>query len=276
MSSGPRGSRARPGPRCGPRPAPRWSNTCSIAATAGLPQRAVYSASKGAVLALTRAMAADGLPDGIRVNAVHPGTADTPWIRRLTPQRARSGGGAGRALRPGNPTAGWSAPGEVAYAVLYLASPRAGSTTGAEIAVDVAWPGCGCARARARDRHRRPRAPVGPGGAAAAVDRGVSRAAAVVPASRPGTGAGLAPRGRRGGSPGADTTGETLDLLALAATSPRLAGVVGWVDLESPDVPAAVAALQTAPGGGKLAASVISSRSSPTPGTWPGPASGTG
>jgi L-fuconolactonase len=49
-----------------------------------------------------------------------------------------------------------------------------------------------------------------------------------------------------------DTTGETLDLLALAATSPRLAGVVGWVDLESLDVPAAVAALKTAPGGSKL------------------------
>ena len=49
-----------------------------------------------------------------------------------------------------------------------------------------------------------------------------------------------------------DTTGETLDLLALAATSLRLAGVVGWVDLESLDVPVAVAALKTAPGGGKL------------------------
>ena len=49
-----------------------------------------------------------------------------------------------------------------------------------------------------------------------------------------------------------DTTGETLDLLALAATSPRLAGVVGWVDLESLDVPVAVAALKAAPGGGKL------------------------
>ena len=49
-----------------------------------------------------------------------------------------------------------------------------------------------------------------------------------------------------------DTTGETIDLLALASTSPRLAGVVGWVDLESPDVSEAVAGLKTAPGGGKL------------------------
>src|SRR4030095_3619832 len=58
-------------------------NTCSIAATAGLPERALYSATKGAVLSLTLAMAADHLPEGIRVNCVNPGTADTPWVRRL-------------------------------------------------------------------------------------------------------------------------------------------------------------------------------------------------
>ncbi|TDC46513.1 SDR family oxidoreductase, partial [Jiangella ureilytica] len=58
-------------------------NVCSIAATAGLPQRALYSATKGAVLSLTLAMAADHIGDGIRVNAVNPGTADTPWVSRL-------------------------------------------------------------------------------------------------------------------------------------------------------------------------------------------------
>ena len=58
-------------------------NTCSIVATAGLPERALYSASKGAVLSLTLAMAADHLREGIRVNCVNPGTADTPWIGRL-------------------------------------------------------------------------------------------------------------------------------------------------------------------------------------------------
>jgi NAD(P)-dependent dehydrogenase (short-subunit alcohol dehydrogenase family) len=58
-------------------------NTCSIAATAGLPRRALYSASKGAVLSLTLAMAADHLHEGIRVNCVNPGTADTPWVSRL-------------------------------------------------------------------------------------------------------------------------------------------------------------------------------------------------
>ena len=58
-------------------------NTCSIAAVAGLPRRALYSATKGAVLGLTLAMAADHVAEGIRVNCVVPGTADTPWVRRL-------------------------------------------------------------------------------------------------------------------------------------------------------------------------------------------------
>jgi 2-keto-3-deoxy-L-fuconate dehydrogenase len=110
-------------------------NTASLAATAGLPQRAVYSASKGAVLALTRAMAADGMPDGIRVNAVSPGTADTPWIGRLLdsapdPVAERA------ALEARQPHGRLVSPDEIAHAVLYLASPRAGSTTGAEITVD--------------------------------------------------------------------------------------------------------------------------------------------
>ena len=58
-------------------------NTCSVVASVGLPQRAVYGASKGAVLALTLSMAADHLRERIRVNAVTPGTADTPWVGRL-------------------------------------------------------------------------------------------------------------------------------------------------------------------------------------------------
>ena len=77
-------------------------NTCSIAATAGLPQRALYSATKGAVLSLTLAMAADHIRDGIRVNCVNPGTADTPWIGRLLDAGRRPGGRAGR---PGGPAA---------------------------------------------------------------------------------------------------------------------------------------------------------------------------
>ncbi len=110
-------------------------NTCSIAATAGLPQRALYSASKGAVLALTRAMAADHLADGVRVNCVNPGTADTPWIRKLLdttpdPEAERA------ALSARQPHGRLVAADEIAGAVLYLASPLSGSTTGTSIAVD--------------------------------------------------------------------------------------------------------------------------------------------
>jgi len=63
-------------------------NTCSIAATAGLPDRALYSSTKGAILSLTRATAADLVHSGIRVNCANPGTADTPWIGRLLDRAA--------------------------------------------------------------------------------------------------------------------------------------------------------------------------------------------
>jgi 2-keto-3-deoxy-L-fuconate dehydrogenase len=58
-------------------------NVCSLAALVGLAKRAAYSASKGAVYALTLSMAADLLDDRIRVNAVAPGTIGTPWVGRL-------------------------------------------------------------------------------------------------------------------------------------------------------------------------------------------------
>ncbi|HEY2041777.1 MAG TPA: SDR family oxidoreductase [Jatrophihabitans sp.] len=110
-------------------------NTCSIAATAGLPQRALYSASKGAVLSLTRAMAADLLPDGIRVNAVNPGTADTPWIGRLLAS-APDPAAERAALEARQPHGRLVSADEVAGAIAYLASPSSGSTTGTSIAVD--------------------------------------------------------------------------------------------------------------------------------------------
>lgn len=110
-------------------------NTSSIAATAGLPDRALYSASKGAVAALTRAMASDHLPEGIRVNAVNPGTADTPWVERLL-SSAADPAAERAALEARQPHGRLVAADEVAEAVAYLAGPGAGSTTGVELAVD--------------------------------------------------------------------------------------------------------------------------------------------
>jgi NAD(P)-dependent dehydrogenase (short-subunit alcohol dehydrogenase family) len=110
-------------------------NMCSIAATAGLPDRALYSASKGAVLSLTLAMAADHLHEGIRVNCVNPGTTDTPWVGRLL-DRAPDPAAERAALEARQPSGRLVTPQEVAAAVLHLAGPSAGATTGTSLAVD--------------------------------------------------------------------------------------------------------------------------------------------
>ncbi|MER7441461.1 SDR family NAD(P)-dependent oxidoreductase [Micromonospora avicenniae] len=110
-------------------------NTCSIAASAGLPQRALYSASKGAVQALTLAMAADHVREGIRVNCVSPGTVDTPWVRRLLDAAADPPAELA-ALRARQPTGRLVRAAEVAAAIAYLAGPLAAATTGSVLAVD--------------------------------------------------------------------------------------------------------------------------------------------
>jgi len=110
-------------------------NTCSVVATTGLPNRALYGASKGAVQSLTLAMAADYLPEGIRVNCVNPGTADTPWVQRLL-AAADDPAAERAALEARQPQGRLVTAEEVAAAIAYLASPLSGSTTGVALAVD--------------------------------------------------------------------------------------------------------------------------------------------
>ncbi|GAB3197030.1 SDR family oxidoreductase [Geodermatophilus arenarius] len=110
-------------------------NTCSAVAFLGVRQRALYSASKGAVLALTLAMAADHVQEGIRVNAVAPGTADTPWVGRLL-AAAEDPAAAAAALRARQPLGRLVTAEEVAHAIASLASPLAASTTGTVLRVD--------------------------------------------------------------------------------------------------------------------------------------------
>ncbi|WP_396667238.1 SDR family NAD(P)-dependent oxidoreductase [Microbacterium sp. R86528] len=110
-------------------------NICSIAALNGLPQRAVYSASKGAILALTFAMATDHVAEGVRVNCVSPGTVSTPFVDRMLqkfddPVKERA------ALDARQATGRMVTPEEVAGGVVYLASPLSGSTTGIALDVD--------------------------------------------------------------------------------------------------------------------------------------------
>ena len=123
-------------------------NTCSIVGTAGLPERALYSATKGAVHSLTMAMAADHVREHIRVNCVNPGTVDTPWVGRLLsaaddPEAERA------ALNARQPLGRLVTSEEVAAGIAYLASPLAGSVTGTSLAIDGGMSGLRVRPARA-------------------------------------------------------------------------------------------------------------------------------
>ncbi|MCK2034934.1 SDR family oxidoreductase [Microbacterium sp. SSW1-49] len=114
---------------------PAIVNVSSIVAIAGVVQRAAYAASKGAVSALTLAMAADHVHERIRVNAVLPGTADTPWVERLLTDTVDAERAAEQ-LRRRQPLGRLVSASEVANAIAYLASPAAASTTGTLLTVD--------------------------------------------------------------------------------------------------------------------------------------------
>jgi len=107
-------------------------NVASVAALVGLKRRAAYCASKGAVVSLTRALAVDHVSDGIRVNAVCPGTVDSPWVRRLVEDAGESLD----ELRARQPLGRLGTPEEVATAVAYLASDDAAFVTGTAFVID--------------------------------------------------------------------------------------------------------------------------------------------
>ena len=106
-------------------------NVASVAGMVGVPNRAAYCASKGAVIAFSRAMAIDHVSEGIRVNCVCPGTIDSPWIERLVDDGASRDDLVAR-----QPIGRLGTPDEVAEAILYLASDQAGFSTGSSLVVD--------------------------------------------------------------------------------------------------------------------------------------------
>ena len=130
---------------------PAIVNVSSMTTTAGLVDRACYSASKGAVLSLTLAVAADLLSDGIRVNCVTPGTVDTPWVGRLL-ARTSNPDDQRQLLERRQPMGRLGTAEEVAAAILFLAHPHASFIAG--IALPVA---AGC-RASGRPVPDPPRA----------------------------------------------------------------------------------------------------------------------
>lgn len=108
-------------------------NVASISGLLGWPASAAYCAAKGGVIQLTRQMAVDLGPEGIRVNAVCPGTTLTPMIERLfddLPPTARI------EIAELHPMGRFAQPSEIAAAIAWVASPRAGFVSGAILPVD--------------------------------------------------------------------------------------------------------------------------------------------
>jgi NAD(P)-dependent dehydrogenase (short-subunit alcohol dehydrogenase family) len=114
------------------RPGAAIVNVASVAGMVGVPNRAAYGASKGAVIAFTRALAVDHVKDGVRVNCVCPGTIDSPWIDRVVDELGESRD----ALVARQPLGRLGTTEEVAEAVAYLASDRAAFATGSQLVVD--------------------------------------------------------------------------------------------------------------------------------------------
>lgn len=110
-------------------------NISSCTATTGLRRRVVYSATKGAIEAMSRAMAADLVHEGVRVNCVAPGTVDMPLIRELI-GKSRNPEAQRQVYNDRQPTGFMLTADEVARAVLYLADPRSRSTVGSVLTVD--------------------------------------------------------------------------------------------------------------------------------------------
>jgi NAD(P)-dependent dehydrogenase (short-subunit alcohol dehydrogenase family) len=110
-------------------------NTASVAGMVGIVKRASYSASKGAVIALTRQVAIDFVDRGIRVNCLCPGTVDSPWVGRLLDQ-TDDPGAARAALVARQPMGRLGTPEEIAAAALYLASDDAAFITGTGLVID--------------------------------------------------------------------------------------------------------------------------------------------
>lgn len=113
-------------------------NTASVAGLIGIPKRAAYCASKGAVVILTKQIAVSYVSEGIRCNCVCPGTVDSPWVGRLLddtddPVEAR------KALESRQPMGRLGTPEEVAAAALYLSSNDSAFTTGSELILDGGW-----------------------------------------------------------------------------------------------------------------------------------------
>jgi NAD(P)-dependent dehydrogenase (short-subunit alcohol dehydrogenase family) len=107
-------------------------NCSSLGGLVGLPSRAAYHASKHGVIGLTRSAALEYAPRGIRINAVCPGTIDTPMVSDMLAKQAD----AMKEIMRDQPIGRLGRPEEIASAVLWLCSPGASFVIGHALAVD--------------------------------------------------------------------------------------------------------------------------------------------
>lgn len=108
-------------------------NVASISATSGIPGQSIYAPSKGGILQLTRQLAIEYAQHNIRVNAVSPGTIETPMLQGNDPEKMKP---VLEWLLKMHPIGRFGKPEEVANAILFLASDEASFITGANLAVD--------------------------------------------------------------------------------------------------------------------------------------------
>ncbi len=116
-------------------------NTSSTIASVGIPDRVAYVASKGGVAALTRAMALDHAADNIRVNSVAPGVIWSSYYEKMLETHEDPETFLAK-LKARAPTNRWGEPGEIASAILWLASDESSFATGSSMTIDggyTAW-----------------------------------------------------------------------------------------------------------------------------------------
>lgn len=109
--------------------------TGSISSVVGLPAQAAYAASKGALLQLVRQMAVDYAGQGIRINAVGPGSINTPLLQTYLDGMADPEAGRSE-IRAAHPLGRWAEPDEVADAIVFLCAPMSSFVTGQILMVD--------------------------------------------------------------------------------------------------------------------------------------------
>lgn len=111
-------------------------NIASILGIQGAPMSVAYTASKGGIIAMTRALAVELAPFQIRVNAISPGTIDTPLVRRFLAHEAKNFEAARVQMTKMHPLGRIGTPRDVANAVAWLASDQSSFVTGINLIVD--------------------------------------------------------------------------------------------------------------------------------------------